>query len=245
MKRLTLFLLAFVTSSILAVAQNRAPVVVELFTSEGCSSCPPADNLLTRLARSFPDIEVIPLSEHVDYWNHLGWTDRFSAPLFSARQQDYGRTFKLENVYTPQMVVDGEAEFNGSDAGRAQQEILKAAQDPKAALAIAMRSDDVAHLQITGVPAGVRSVDMFLAITETGLETIPRAGENNGHRLRHTGVVRTLTSIGHFDARKSAVYSADARVSLNPQWSRENLRLVWFVQDRSTRKIIGAATARP
>src|SRR5215469_13312842 len=193
MKRLTLFLLG----SILAAGQNRPPVVVELFTSEGCSSCPPADQLLTRLPRAFPDIDVIPLSEHVDYWNQLGWTDRFSAPLFSARQQDYGQRFHLENVYTPEMVVNGMAEFNGSDWNRAQQEIVKAAHEPKAVLAIQMRSPDTAHLQAQSMPQGIRNVDLFLAVTEANLETMPRAGENGGRLLRHTGVVRSLTSVGH------------------------------------------------
>ena len=237
MKRLTLFLLG----AILASAQSRPPVVVELFTSEGCSSCPPADNLLSRLAQNLPDVEVIPLSEHVDYWNHLGWTDRFSSPLFSARQQDYGRAFHLESVYTPEMVVDGESEFNGSDWNRARQAIRKAAFEQKAALAIAMRGSGLAHFQVAGVPPGIRNVDVFLAITESNLETRPRAGENDGRILRHTGVVRALNSVGHFDPRKSNDYSADARISLNSQWSRDNVRLVLFAQDRSTRKIIGAA----
>lgn len=246
MKRLALFFLGlFFMSAILAVAQSRPAVVVELFTSEGCSSCPPADNLLMRLARTLPNVEVIPLSEHVDYWNHLGWTDRFSSPLFSARQQDYGRTFHLQDVYTPEMVVDGESEFNGSDAARAQQEILKAAQEPKAVLGIALQTSGVAHLQAANIPQGVRNVDLFLAITESNLETIPRAGENSGRRLRNVGVVRNLSNAGHFDARKSPSYSADAKINLNSEWSRENLRLVVFAQDRATRKIIGAAVARP
>ncbi|HLH39078.1 MAG TPA: DUF1223 domain-containing protein [Bryobacteraceae bacterium] len=239
MMRLAIFLMG----AMLAAAQNRPPVLVELFTSEGCSSCPPADQLLMRLPRAFSDIEVIPLSEHVDYWNHLGWTDRFSSPLFSARQQDYGRIFHLENVYTPEMVVNGEAEFNGSDWMRARDAILKAAREPRATLVISM--GDVAHLQVSDVPQGVRNVDLFLAITEANLETVPRGGENGGRTLRHTGVVRNLTSVGHFDAKKSGSYSADARISINPKWSRENVRLVWFAQDRATRKIIGAATARP
>jgi hypothetical protein len=241
MKRLALFFLG----AILAVAQSRPAVVVELFTSEGCSSCPPADNLLIRLPRAFANVEVIPLSEHVDYWNHLGWTDRFSSPLFSARQQDYGRTFHLQDVYTPEMVVDGEAEFNGSDGARAQQEIIKAAQEPKAVLRIDLRAGGVAHLQAASIPQGVRNVDLFLAITESNLESVPGAGENGGRRLRHTGVVRNLSNAGHFDTRKSAIFSADAKINLNPQWSRENVRLVLFAQDRATRKIIGAATARP
>jgi hypothetical protein len=246
MTRLTaVFLGAFLLCAGFAAAQTRTPVVVELFTSEGCSSCPPADGLLMRLTRAFPDIDVIPMSEHVDYWNHLGWTDRFSAPLFSARQQDYGRMFRLENVYTPQMVVDGAAQFNGSDAARAQDEIRKAAMGPKAAMEASMRSADVVHLQIGSVPPGVRNVDLFLVITETGLETVPQAGENGGRRLRHTGVVRNLSSVGHFDTKKSGTYSEDAKITLNPEWRRQNVLVVLYAQDRSTRKIIGAATARP
>lgn len=223
---------------------QRTPVVVELFTSEGCSSCPPADTLLARLPRMFPDIDVIQLSEHVDYWNNLGWKDRFSAPLFSMRQQDYGRMFGLQSVYTPEMVVDGATEFNGSDTGRAQQEITKAASGPRAAASIAMNSGGV-RLHVDGVPRGMRNVDVFLAITETNLETSVERGENAGHRLRHVGVVRSLSSVGHFDAKKSGSYDADAKLNLNPEWRADNLKLVMLVQDRSSRKIIGAATVRP
>jgi hypothetical protein len=95
-----IFRVSIFAASILLTGSLRAatPVIVELFTSEGCSSCPPADRLLSRLSGAFSDIEVIPLSEHVDYWNQLGWQDRFSAPLYSMRQQDYGRLFSLESV---------------------------------------------------------------------------------------------------------------------------------------------------
>ncbi len=241
MFRILVTILAF---GITGVAQTRTPVVVELFTSEGCSSCPPADNLLSRLVRYFPDIDVIALSEHVDYWNHLGWKDRFSSSLYTARQQDYGRMFRLESVYTPEMVVNGQAEFNGSDEIRARDEIRKAAQGARAAVDLSMLNG-VAHLKIEKLPEGTRNADMFLAVTETNLETTPVAGENGGRRLRHTGVVRSLTGIGHLDTRKAASYSADARVNLNPEWNPQNLKLVLFVQDRSTRKIIGAATAHP
>src|ERR1700676_612466 len=127
-------LLAVTILAAVAAAQPRTPVVVELFTFEGCSSCPVADNYLSTLEKRppSPDIEVIPLGEHVDYWNSLGWQDRFSSSLFSARQQDYGRQFRIEGVYTPQMVVNGQVEFSGSDLGRASREIQKTAQAPRA-----------------------------------------------------------------------------------------------------------------
>jgi hypothetical protein len=111
------------------------PVVVELFTSEGCSSCPPADRLLAEIQeQSRPGAEIIVLSEHVDYWNYIGWRDSFSSKQFSDRQSAYAQTIGSDEVYTPQMVVDGAAAFIGSDVARATQEIARAATVPKRSL---------------------------------------------------------------------------------------------------------------
>jgi len=107
---------------------RRVPVVVELFTSEGCSSCPPADALLSRLERSqpLPGVRIIPLEEHVDYWNQLGWPDPFSSAQYRGRQNDYAtHVFFTDNIYTPQMIVGGQAGFSGGDGNRAQQEIAR------------------------------------------------------------------------------------------------------------------------
>ncbi len=230
----------------LAGAQPRTPVVVELFTSEGCSSCPPADSLLLRLERTPPNlnIEVIALSEHVDYWNQLGWQDRFSSPAFTARQQEYGRAFRMENVYTPQMVVDGQTELLGSDAPRATQEIQKAAQGPKAIVEMSLLSAESLRLKVESLPPGTQEADILLAVTEAELESSVQRGENSGRQLRHTGVVRSLVSLGRLDTKKAGAYSADIALKLRPEWRRENLKLVLFVQDRGSHRILGAATLR-
>src|SRR5215468_9246058 len=121
-------------------ADKRTPVIVELFTSEGCSSCPPADEVLARLEREQPvaGAEIIALGEHVDYWNQIGWTDPFSSRSFSERQGAYAETFRLDGAYTPEMVVDGRVEFVGSDWNKAVAAITQAASAPKADVQITL-----------------------------------------------------------------------------------------------------------
>jgi hypothetical protein len=217
-----------------------AQVIVELFTSEGCSSCPPADAVLERLEAGGG---AIVLGEHVTYWDRLGWKDRFSAEAFTLRQEEYVRGFRIDSAYTPQMVVNGEAEFVGSDEGRARQEILKAAREPKAKLELS-RDDGGVLVKVSGVPAAAKGADVILAVTETRLDTDVHGGENGGHKLRHTGVVRSMTTVGRVDA-KAGDYSARARYRLEPSWKRENLKVVVFLQDRTSKKIWGAAAISP
>ena len=106
-------------------------------------------------------------------------------------------------------------------------------------------SDQAVRLRVDGIPSGTKNADMFLAITESLLQTDVSTGENAGRRLAHTGVVRSLTTLGHIEAKKTSAYTADAKINLNPEWRRPNVKLVLFVQDRATRKIIGATTLAP
>ncbi|MDQ3013524.1 MAG: DUF1223 domain-containing protein [Acidobacteriota bacterium] len=232
---------------------KRAPVIVELFTSEGCSSCPPADVVLAQLEKTQPvaGVEVIALSEHVDYWNYIGWSDPFSSAAFSARQQAYAPVFGNDGVYTPQMVVDGQAEFIGSNFSKAQSAITRAAKLPKGEVKIAFAENASASdaqavkLKITvGKLPAVTSGDIaevLLAITESNLSSQVVRGENSGRKLGHTAVVRELRSLGQV-AGASKPFEAETTTMLNKEWKRENLRAVAFVQERAHKRILGAAS---
>lgn len=195
-------LAALVLSAItgLAAAREPVPVLVELFTSEGCSSCPSADRVLAELEAQQP-VEgalIIPLSLHVDYWNRLGWKDPFSDPMYSARQLAYADASGRR--YTPQMVVDGKRRFIGSSKVKARKAVAVAAREPKAAAAIhAERLPDgrvrlAVQVDPPAVPAG--EVLVSLAITEDRLTTAVKRGENAGRNLEHAAVVRSLSTLG-------------------------------------------------
>lgn len=216
----------------------RKAVVVELFTSEGCSSCPPADELLGRLRQEkFADgLEVIPLGLHVDYWNFQGWTDRFSTAGYSERQANYARRLRIEGPYTPQMVVDGAAEFVGSDASRARQAIRQAALRPQGAeVEISPADEGKLLVHVTAAPGA--SGDVILAVTEDGLASTVRSGENSGRELHHAAVVRELRSLGRLG---KGGFEAQVPLTLKKDWKNENVRIVVFVQEVSG-QIDGAA----
>lgn len=234
---------------------GRTPVVVELFTSEGCSSCPPADELLAKLDKTqlIAGVEIIPLEFHVDYWNELGWTDPFSSSLFSERQNSYARAFGNGRIYTPQMVVDGGAEFVGSNSGRAYEAIRRAAHVPKATIHL-MRSREEGEatkrsvslrIQIQGLASVVRedTAEILLVITEDGLSSKVLRGENAGRRLSHTGVVRRLDVIGEVNPGQPDIFSVLATAHLEVEWKREHLRAVVLLQERGSKRVIGAASS--
>lgn len=236
------------------VDARRTPVVVELFTSEGCSSCPPADALLARLDETQPvaGAEVVALAQHVDYWNQLGWADPFSAHEFSERQGEYAARFGSQGVYTPQMVVDGGAEFPGGNSGRAFEAISRAAREPKAEVSLARAADQAdagdalrLSVRVERLPklTDGDTADVLLAVTESGLSSEVERGENAGRRLSHAGVVRRLTKIGQVGAA-TPPFAAEPLVALDKGWRRDNLRAVVFLQEHTSKRVIGAATIK-
>ena len=220
-------------------AAAQTPVLVELFTSEGCSSCPPADVLLAKLEsmQPVPGAHIIVLSEHVDYWDRLGWRDPFSSHLLTERQQDYARLFHDNGPYTPEMVVDGAIGFVGSEAERALQTIAQSARAAKSSVHLTTAAGKVS-IQAADLP---HAADVLLAITERNLLSNVAAGENKGRRLTHTAVVRSLRTVGK--TKKGEPFSADIAVETEKSWKPETLRAVVILQDRSSRKVLGAAEA--
>jgi hypothetical protein len=228
---------------------GRVPVLLELFTSEGCSDCPPADRLLEYLDVHQPvaGADLIVLGEHVDYWDNPKWRDRFSSPQSSARQQEYSGKYRLSGVYTPELVVDGRFGFVGSDGNEATSAIEKAIREPKILVAIsgAARDGDrvTAHIELNeagrNISAG-RAV-LYVAIAENRAESRVAGGENRGASLVHIAVMRVLKQEGTIDPGSSS--AKDVAIAVPPGVGASGLRIVAFVQDPKSGHILGV-TAR-
>jgi hypothetical protein len=229
----------WITVAMTAAEPPRTPVVVELFTSEGCSSCPPADLLLSHLQQSqpVPGVQIISLSEHVDYWNQLGWPDPFSSAGLTERQRQYAAVLRGDGVYTPQMVVDGKIGFVGSDSQKALRAIAEAARAPKTGIDLRCGGNpSTLSVRINSGPDA--DADVALAIAENGLESNVTRGENRGRLMAHSGVTRRVAVIGH--AKRQQPFSAALKITIEKGWRRENLSAVVFLQDRASRRILGA-----
>jgi hypothetical protein len=228
-------------------SDGRTPVLVELFTSEGCSSCPPADALLQKLdQQSAAGEDLIVLSEHVDYWNHIGWKDPYSDRFYSDRQRGYARRLGLDDVYTPQMVVDGASQFVGSDATLANKALATELTRPKIAVrlssvSLSTTSVLLAHLETGELQEsfGLREADVYVAVALNRAESQVSGGENAGRRLSHTAVVKSIVKIGRL--RKGRVFAQDVQLKLEPRTDADNLRIIAFVQELGQGRVIGAA----
>lgn len=225
---------------------NRTPIVVELFTSEGCSDCPPAEDFARQMEEEpLAGVDLIVLEEHVTYWNQYGWFDPFSSPDWTARQMEYVGKSKNPQPYTPEMVIDGQQQFPGANGAAAQAAVDAVVKEPQTSVVITRESvspTGEAEFQVSvGRLAGSTPGDqaqVWLGVTEDGLYSKVYAGENSGHTLYHAAVLRYLHKIG---VARDAGYSGEAKVKLNSKWKRRNLNIVAFVQDKKSLKIIGAA----
>jgi hypothetical protein len=235
-------------SDSISEAKGPTPVLVELFTSEGCSSCPPADRFLEKLdGQPIPGAEMIVLSEHVDYWNHIGWKDPYSARFYSERQSAYAKRFGLDSVYTPQMVVDGTSQFAGSNSEVANKVFAKALAIPKIVVHLRSISAETAntlhaHLETgtLGALFGSREAEVYVAVALNRAESQVSAGENSGHILTHVSVVRSLMKIGSL--KQGEFLAQDVHLKLEPGSDSHNLRLIAFVQEPGQGRVLGATS---
>jgi hypothetical protein len=228
-------------------ATPKGVAVVELFTSEGCSSCPSADRVLERVvtAARASNSPVYALSFHVDYWNHLGWRDPYSSRAFSDRQRAYSEVLKSESIYTPQMVVGGIREFVGSDAAKAAQVIAEALQNaPAATITLRVNSgfESQGNVQcaytISGANQGAaQGAALYFALVHDEQPVSVKAGENAGRNLAHVGVVRSFVGVPQPNPS-----GGTAQLPFPSGVKKQGFRVIAFLQNPSTMKIF-AATA--
>ncbi|HLY42889.1 MAG TPA: DUF1223 domain-containing protein [Terracidiphilus sp.] len=242
---LLLFIVGCSTLSAVAQSsqtQQRVPVLIELFTSEGCSDCPPADALLARLdsTQFIPDADAIVLSEHVTYWNHDGWRDPFSLDDVDERQRSYVFRFGLKDSYTPQAVIDGSVQMVGNNANAVASAIEQAAKNPKQQIAI-----ENARWENGGAQFSIRSSDnsgdhLVVALAADSARRNVSAGENAGHTLSHVAVMRAMKDFGAkaTDGHPLHLGGNDLNDKSGVQGP---VRLVAFLVDHKTGRVVAVA----
>jgi hypothetical protein len=226
------------------VVPDHRTILVELFTSEGCSSCPPADALLRQIdgKQTADGRRIIGISEHVTYWNHLGWSDPFSNDAYTQRQDVYRIRFNLESVYTPQMVINGEDEFVGSDRRLLQKELEKSQNSQTLAIQInsivAERNEVNVRYALSGkLPSG--GADIVAVIADDEVRSNVARGENSGRILTHVAVARTMKRIAAaLSPQDQALEIQTAHIANTPP--KQSRRLILFVQAKGQGRVLGA-----
>jgi len=223
------------------------PVLVELFTSEGCSSCPPADILLQKLDQfqPIPGAQLIVLSEHVNYWDHQGWKDPNSSTVFTDRQSSYEAPLGEPEAFTPQLIVDGTHEIR-VDKSHQMEEVLQQARDTAkisvriGELKVDPANPGILHTHVETDPNFERhNADFYIALALNRVESQVLKGENGGKHFIHVAVVQQLTRIGKLP--KGKTFAQDVQLKLKPGTDLKNVRVVAFVQESGPGKLLGAA----
>lgn len=229
----SLLLLVAAVSAHAIARDGDSAVLVELFTSEGCPNCPPADRLLEEMGRNWSaaGTDIVAIAYHVDYWDREDWRDLYSSPVFSRRQDIYAYRFRTKGVFTPMMVFDGEAYLGGSKENQARKLVERSLSNEKAAIEMDMDGDFL-KVKISGIPKTDGRSTVYLAVAEDGLS-------GNGRRNKpHYSVVRRLSSLGILEAGQED-FAGSKFLQFDGEWKKDNLRLVVFVQENGSRKVIG------
>jgi hypothetical protein len=232
------------------VTSELHPILIELFTSEGCSSCPPADALLEKLDvhQPIPGAQLIVLSEHVDYWDHDGWKDPNSSAQLTARQADYEHELGRDGPFTPQMIVDGTTDPRINVAADIENALVKAKDLPM----IPMRLGDVtidpgsltlhAHVE-ADTNSDKHNADVFVAVALDHFQSQVLKGENGGKHLTHVAVVQEIKKVGKLPKGKS--FAGEVELKLKPGTDPKNIRVVAFVQEAGPGKVLGTVERKP
>jgi hypothetical protein len=219
---------------------NTGFAVVELFTSEGCSSCPPADAVVAKLQKESNGKPIYILAFHVDYWNNLGWKDIFSDAGYSKRQRDYAK-YLLAQVYTPQVVVNGKTEFVGSEEGHLNNAVKSALQKQalsQITLVNMQTSSKFVQVHYEVKDNGNHST-LLLALIQKTAQSQVKAGENSGHTLSHVQIVRDLKTVP-----LSINTAGTEKISLPDSFTPQNWEVIGLIQNTTTGEIMGAAKAQ-
>ena len=232
---------------------DKIPVLLELFTSEGCSSCPPADELLARLDHDqpVPGVEIIAVEEHVDYWNHDGWFDPYSSLDWTLRQTQYVDRFKGTTAYTPQLVINGERAIVGSRGQEILQAIQESARQERANVTAKLQGPvadrtlklDVRVDNLNSAGAG-GDAEVWLAVAERDVASKVKAGENAGKELHHSVVLRSLKKVGTANPKGDPVFAATVETKLGRDWKAENIEVIVLVQEKKSKHVLGAGVVR-
>lgn len=245
MKRLVYLLAAAIPLSLVPAAmtaRQKGPAapssgiaLVELFTSEGCSSCPPADEALAAAAKAYTG-HVYVLGYHVDYWNRLGWKDPFSDAAWTARQSRYADRFNLNSIYTPQVIVNGKTEFTGSDRKRLFATIEDALTHPAAAAPVLdAKADGDKNIIVTGKTSLSPGQELYIALVQRHADTQVKKGENEGKHIYHINIVRGLKALPAGTGSVSFRLPADLNAS--------DFTIIAFVQDKQSLAVSAATGA--
>jgi hypothetical protein len=218
-------------------AKSKTPVLVELYTSETCFSCPPAVVELSNLEQKqpYPKLDLVTLEFHVDYAADRIPFDIFSQPIFTQRQQIYGNLLNAGTIYTPQMIIDGRLAFTGSNKAKIIRDIPKAVDNAKGNLSLNLDKDLKLKINLSDLPKHDQS-SVFIAIAEDKLIAKVKLGELSGQDLEHIAIVRELKSVGSLTSEQNSL-EIETPIVLDEKWKRENLKIVVFVQENKMRKI--------